>query len=124
MKLKITAWQRFECIQAIGGLRGNVAILHLGSKLLDILHFTDKDKAEIGYQKLGGGRARWRDAERKFDIEIKDGNQADLLKRALEQNQDWPVANSDQVFDLLKQVGADIAEPDAEAPGAEPEGEG
>jgi len=114
MKLKITAWQRFQCIQAVGGLRGNVAILHLGGKLLDILQFSDKEKAEIGYQEMGGGQAQWRDAARTFDIEIKDGNQGDLLKRALEQQNDWPVANARQVLDLLEQVGVEIAEPDAE----------
>ena len=114
MKLKITAWQRFQCIQVVGGLRGNVAILHQGGKLLDILQFTDKEKAEIGYLELGGGQAKWRDADRIFDIEIKDGNQGDLLKRALEQFADWPVANARQVLDLLEQVGVEVAEPEGD----------
>jgi hypothetical protein len=122
MKLKITAWQRFQCIQVVGALRGTVAILHQGGKLLDILQFTDKEKAEIGYLELGGGQAKWRDAERTFDIEIKDGNQGDLLKRSLEQFADWPVANASQSLDLLKQAGVEIAEADAEEI-AEPEGE-
>ena len=113
MKLKITAWQRWQCIQAVGILRGNVAILHLGGKLLELLQFSDDEKTEISYRELPGGSAAWRDGGRIFDIEIKDGNQADLLKRALKQREEWPVAEASQALDLLEQVGVKIAEPES-----------
>ena len=105
MKLHITAWQRFQSLQAVGALRGNVAILRQGAHLMDILEFTDKEKAEIGYVERPGGGASWRAVDRLFDLEIKDKNQSDLLKRALEQVQDWPVGNAGPALDLLDQVG-------------------
>ena len=112
MKLKITAWQRFQCIQSIGRLQGNVALLHLAGKLFGILNFSDDEKGEISYKDLPGGGAAWRDSDRIFDIEIKDGNQSDMLKRALGQRDDWLAASHEQALDLLEQVGAKIAEPE------------
>ncbi len=110
MKLKLTAWQRFQCIQMIGSLRGNVSILHLGGKLLDILDFTDEDKKRVGYQDVGPNQVIWTDTKAKFDVEIVDKNQIDFFKRTIKQCDTWPIANSDQIFDLFEQAGVEIPE--------------
>ncbi len=107
MKLTIDTWQRATLVTVVGRLQGPVAMIRNAGKLLDILEFSEEEQVEVGMIQTPVG-LQWSNRTRKWDIEIPDGNQAELLKRAAQQFDGWPAGNREQVFDLIDQL--DIAE--------------
>ena len=110
MKLQLTTWQRIVLYQIVGQLRGPVSLVRTASKLLDVLEMSEADRTEVGYRELPNGAATWRDPERRLEIENADREAAALLRRTVEQHQEWPAGQARQVLDLAEQLGLDLDE--------------
>lgn len=97
MKLELTQWQRVAVSQLIGGLRGDLALLRKGGKILDALEKTGIPQ-----------HTDPREMDNRADIEIGDREITRLLKETVEGFQGWPMAAYRQVEDLAGQL--DVAE--------------
>lgn len=103
MTLTLNTWQRIILVRIVEGMRGTVGQLRQGMRLLDALELSDEEKAQVGYQE-NGNAAYWDDTERRWSVTIERDEDAQLLRRLVEQFDGWPQDNAELVFDLVEQL--------------------
>jgi hypothetical protein len=116
MKLNLTVWQRETIRLSAGELRGSLAVMRKGAKILDVVELSKEEKKKVGYYITPKG-PRWGDAEVIFPIEINDHEAANLTQRVirelvedLERREAWVAGEADELFDLCEQLKIDLDE--------------
>lgn len=107
MKLHLTTWQRLMCVQCLNQQAGHISLIRRALQLLEVLELTPEEQELVGLAQGPDGSLAWRDSERRFPLEIADGELAAFLQRAVSLYQNWPVAQAAQVMDLFAQLGID-----------------
>ena len=95
MELNLTDWQRMALGQLVGGLRGDLARLRKGSKILDALEKAGKIPHQADPRKM----------ENRVKVELGDREAGRLVKELVEGFGNWPMAALEQVEDLAGQLG-------------------
>lgn len=116
MKLNLNTWQRMMCVQALNLQAGHISMIRKALRLLEVLELDEAEREEVGLVTLPDGTARWKDEDRRFDLEISDRELAAHLKRAVAAYPRWPVGQGALVVDLFEQLGVE----DEDGPQARP----
>lgn len=95
MRLQLTDWQRMVSHQLVGGLRGDLARLRKGAKILTALEQPEDvpEKADPGAM------------EPRVAVEIGDKEAARLFKELVAGFTGWPLVALDAIEDLFEQLG-------------------
>ena len=112
MKLSLNTWQRQMTVVAVGQITGRVSEIRKAMKALDVLELSQEEKEQVRFKDLPTGSFTWEDQDHLWELEIKDKEACNIVKRAVDQFQGWPVAQMRLVDDLCNQLG--IGEQDVE----------
>ena len=104
MMIQLSTWQRAGLIQALGAVRGNVATLRLGLETLEVVEFTNAERAEIEYVEADG-QVSWSEAgaQRVWKIEL-GKRDARFAAGAVDRFEEWKAKDAPKVFDLLERL--------------------
>jgi len=105
MKLNLSTWQRLQLLMVMNSVQGDLRTVNKALKLIDLFEMSKDEQEEIGLQSTPTGFT-WQVTDKRWEIEVKDGNLAVFLKQKVEQKNDWP-ANR-EVIDLCEQLGLSL----------------
>lgn len=113
MKLNLTVWQRVRVTTLVGGLRGSLAVMRKGGKILDVVELSKQEQQEVGLVAVGQS-IHWEDTDCRFALEIKDREAAGLLKQVVEDHvqeknktESWTYQETKSLVDLCQQLKID-----------------
>lgn len=105
MKLRLNTWQRVTLYQIVGNARGNIIRMRKAMKVLDQLEMSESDWEKAGKRILPDGNAAWTERGLRFDIEINDKEAVQLLKDEVENFENWPFGQFEDILGILDQLG-------------------
>ena len=103
--MELTTWQRTMLEQAVGSMRGTVAVIRVAVTLLGKLEMTDKEKESVGLVDDGPNRF-WTNADKQWKIALTQ-NERQVALNAIEMFPGWRVQDSDQVIELEEMLKGD-----------------
>jgi hypothetical protein len=107
MKIKLTIWQRFALLQALGGLRGDLKTMRLGAKVMDKVELSEEEKRKAGVTKVGK-TVTWKGGATK-EVELTDA-ELGLARNVVKGYKGWSMSNVDGLFELVAKLEGDNAE--------------
>lgn len=108
MKLELKIWERVVSAQIIGSMTNmNLARMRMGARLMDLLELPPKEAKAIGLVALPQGGTTWSDKanDRTYELEIKDPELANLLKREVSRFNGWRMQDREKAFVLAEKLG-------------------
>jgi len=103
MKLNLTTWQRLQLLMLMNSVQGDLRTINKALKLIDLLEMSEDEQEEVGLRSTTKGFT-WNDPNKRWDVEVKDGNLVAFLKQRVEGKADWPAASGREVLDLCEQL--------------------
>lgn len=104
MELRLTVYQRWGLVQAVGEVRGTLAQVRLGGRALDALEFGEEERAAIGME-TADGMVRWAE-EREQVVELPD-ECVGLVRGAAEGWPGWMVERRREVEAVVEALTED-----------------
>jgi len=83
MKLNLTTWQRLQLLMLMNSVQGDLRTINKALKLIDLFELSEDEQEEIGLRSTPTGFT-WNDPNRRWGIEVKDGNLVAFLKQRVE----------------------------------------
>jgi len=83
MKLNLTTWQRLQLLMLMNSVQGDLRTINKALKLIDMLEMGEDEQEEVGMRSTPTGFT-WNDPNRRWGIEVKDGNLVAFLKQRVE----------------------------------------
>jgi hypothetical protein len=114
-EFQLTTWDRLTISGLVGQLRGDAALMHKAIKVFDAVDLTEEENKEINMRQIGPNAIQWDDADRKWEIEIRDREAAHLVLKVVRENTSWPAAKAREVACLHEAVGLEWPPKDGEA---------
>jgi hypothetical protein len=124
-KFQLTTWDRLTISGLVGQLRGDAALMHKAIKVFDAVDLTEEENAEINMRQIGPNAIQWDQPDRKWEIEIKDKEAANLIVRVVKENTTWQAVKAREIAGLHEALGlpwpppSDEPETDPEPPAEE-----
>lgn len=104
-KFQLTTWDRLTISGLVGQLRGDAALMYKAIKVFDAVDLTEEENAEINMRQVGPSAIQWDDPDRKWEIEIRDREAANLVIRVVKENTTWSAAKAREVAGLHEALG-------------------
>ena len=101
--VELNTWERTMLAQAIGYLRGDVALIRRAVKLLDVLDLKPDEAEAVNMHLDGEGALRWDKPQHTWPLSL---SAADLtmLRQAADAFPMWSAAQSAHLFALLDKL--------------------
>jgi len=104
----LTTWERLLCVLIVGASSGPVAEIRAAGKVLDVLDFTDEEKAAAGIVVDASGVTSWADDSKTWAcLGALDKAGLTVLKRAVSNYSGWTARDAKKVEALLAKLGLD-----------------
>ena len=113
MKLTLNVWERMMLNIIIGGTQGTAAVMRKAFKVMSVLEMTPEEEKEAELVHQPSGDISW-NAELgiHYDLEIKDKEAVNLLRRQFALHDQWKGTQAKQVGVLEAKLGLTPKETD------------
>ena len=104
MEIELTTWQRLMCVQIIGGMSGDVALMRKALPVLETLEMTPEEQELVGMVQLPNSNIQWTDTGLRWTLRFERPEHFAFFKEQIEAYRDWPAAKAGEVLDLAAKL--------------------